>query len=140
MKGRKKDPGSVTQMTPAGGRCPAAPKWLTGVARLEWKNVAPFLFERGHLTPGVVPTLAAYCIACELVQSSNDTLALEGRTFHSPTGVKLHPEHRVLTQALRDVRLLAAELGLLPFRQSVRGDDGESAGDWTSDDKRELLG
>lgn len=131
MKGRKRDPESITKKPTSAGRCPSAPSWLPYHAGQEWKRAARVLHDRGHLTPGVFANLEAYCIAVDLVRSASEILQIEGRTIETKTGQKMHPEFRVLTQGLRDVRLLGAELGLTPFRQPAENEQfrDDRAGD-----------
>ena len=118
MKGRKPnltviDGGAVP------GRCPSAPTWLSKEAKAEWKRTAPQVFARGLLAPETMATVEAYCIAVGQVRETEEMMQREGRTISTEHGSQAHPAFRIHTAAMREARLLAAELGLTPHRRAA---------------------
>jgi P27 family predicted phage terminase small subunit len=133
MKGRKPkltviDGGTVQ------GKCPAAPSWLTQQAKAEWMRAAPELFQRNLLSAEMMATLESYCVAAGMVRETEEIMGREGRMVMTETGMKTHPAFRMQSAAMREARLLAAELGLTPHRRGTKGDDqGKTNDNWDSD-------
>lgn len=133
MKGRKPkltliDGGSVR------GKCPSAPAWLTDQAKAEWKRSAPELFQRNLLAADTMATLESYCVAAGMVRETEEIMGREGRMVMTETGMKTHPAFRMQSAAMREARLLAAELGLTPHRRGTKGsDEGKTNDNWDSD-------
>ena len=113
MRGRKPNL-KVIEGGTAPGRCPVAPSWLTPQAKAEWKRSAPQLHARKLLTPDTLATLESYCIAIGLVRECEDIMSSEGRMVKGKNGAKPHPPFKMQGAAMREARLLAAELGLTP--------------------------
>lgn len=138
MKGRKPKIRETRGTAPA-GRCPEAPAWLPVAAKLEWRRSAPELHRRGLLTNDSRATLEAYCIAVGQVREAEKLMQAEGRIVQTTTGPKTHPAFRIQQGAMREARLLAAELALTPQRRKANGavpeDQDEAAGNggWPSD-------
>ena len=116
-------------------RCPAPPDWLSAAAKREWRKVAPQLHRRSLLKPEVAAVLANYSMAVGMVRGYREQLRLEGHVVATKDGPRTHPAFKMLMAALREARLHAAELGLTPYRLSIRGkQDAEAAGnDWPAD-------
>lgn len=132
MRGRKPNL-KLIEGGAAPGRCPVAPSWLTPQAKAEWKRAAPQLHARRLLTPDTLATLESYCIAIGLVRECEDIMTREGRMVDSEDGAKPHAAFKMQGAAMREARLLAAELGLTPHRRGTKGKP-EGAGDgWDSD-------
>lgn len=133
MKGRKPklvviDGGTVR------GKCPSAPGWLTPQAKAEWKRAAPELFGRNLLAPDTMATLESYCVAVGQIREAEEIMAREGRMIETGEGSKPHPSLRMQTAAMREARLLAAELGLTPHRRGMKGEEKEKTNDqWDRD-------
>ncbi len=122
MRGRKKSLALVVSNTGAAGtqrKCPSAPSWLSTAAKAEWRRAAPDLLERGLLENATVAMLEAYCIAAGTVRELEAVMAEEGRTILVDGKVKTHPAFRMQGAAMREARLLAAELGLTPHRRDA---------------------
>jgi len=133
MKGRKPKL-TVIEGDAAPGRCPGPPAWLSDHAKREWRRVAPELHRRRLLTPDTMATLESYCVAAGQVREFEETMIREGRTVDTDQGPKAHPAFRMQSAAMREARLLAAELALTPHRQGTKGKSGEGDGDgWDSD-------
>src|SRR4051812_12505580 len=96
---------------------PLAPMWLSPEAKREWRRVAPALVDRRAADPEVLASLEVYCAAVALVRQYLATLEAEGHIIESPQGRKTHPVFKQLMGAMREVRLLAIELCLLPSRR-----------------------
>lgn len=133
MKGRKPklaviDGGKVE------GKCPSAPGWLTTQAKAEWKRAAPELHGRNLLSADTLATLESYCVAVGMVRETEEIMAREGRLITSADGTKPHPAFRMQSAAMREARLLAAELGLTPHRRGTKGkDEGKANDGWDAD-------
>jgi P27 family predicted phage terminase small subunit len=113
-------------------KAPSVPSWLTDHAKAEWRRVAPVLKLRGVLGADMLATLESYCIAVGQVREAEETMQKEGRTVETAQGVKAHPAYRIQAGAMREARLLAAELGLTPHRRP--GEAAKDGGDgWDAD-------
>ena len=132
MRGRKPNL-KVIEGGTAPGCCPVAPSWLTPQAKAEWKRSAPQLHARKLLTPDTLATLESYCIAIGLVRECEDIMSREGRMVEGEDGQKPHPAFKMQGAAMREARLLAAELGLTPHRRGVKGKDEGGGGAWDAD-------
>jgi P27 family predicted phage terminase small subunit len=132
MRGRKPNL-KLIEGGAAPGRGPVAPSWLTPQAKAEWKRAAPQLHARKLLTPDTMATLESYCIAIGLVRECEDIMSREGRMVEGEDGAKLHPAFKMQGAAMREARLLAAELGLTPHRRGAKGKDEGGGGGWDSD-------
>ncbi|MBP2315983.1 phage terminase small subunit P27 family [Azospirillum soli] len=131
MKGRKSAPVEVED---APKRCPSPPSWLAPHAKKEWKRAAKELHERRLLSDDTLATLESYCIAVGQVREFEEIMKVEGRTVSTDKGPKAHPAFRMQGSAMREARLLAAELGLTPHRRGVKGGTGEGDDDgWDAD-------
>ncbi|MCH8683889.1 phage terminase small subunit P27 family [Pedomonas mirosovicensis] len=130
MKGRKPkltviDGGTVR------GKCPSAPAWLTPQAKAEWKRAAPELHGRNLLSSDTLATLESYCVAVGVVRECEEIMGRDGRLIDTEDGPKPHPAFKMQSAAMREARLLAAELGLTPHRRGSKGkDEGRKNDDW----------
>lgn len=123
MKGRK--PNLVAIEGGKGpGRCPSPPGGLNDHGRAEWKRVAPILHRRGHLTDDTLATLESYCRAVGLARAYNALMDDEGHVLKGERGAQSHPAFKMLMGVMREIRLLAAELGLTPHRRAGRENEG----------------
>ncbi|KAA0597363.1 phage terminase small subunit P27 family [Azospirillum lipoferum] len=118
-------------------RCPSPPSWLPQNAKKEWKRAAKELHGRKLLADDVLATLESYCVAVGQVRECEELMATEGRIVKTETGPKPHPAFRMQQGAMREARLLAAELGLTPHRR-YSGTNAEKEED--NDVPADLLG
>lgn len=133
MKGRKPNL-RVIEGGAATGRCPSPPTWLSVHAKREWKRCAPELHRRRLLTADTLATLESYCVAAGQVREFEELMATDGRIISGEDGPKPHPAFKMQQAAMRECRLLAAELALTPQRQGTKGKTDEGKGDgWDSD-------
>ena len=133
MKGRKPKL-AVIEGGLAPGRHPSAPAWLTPQAKAEWRRAAPQLHRRRLLSTDTLATLESYCIAVGLVRECEEIMARDGRLIDGEDGPRPHPAFRMQAAAMREARLLAAELGLTPHRRGVKGkDESPKPGAWDDD-------
>jgi len=133
MKGRKPNL-RVIEGDAVPGRCPSPPSWLTAHAKREWKRSAPELHRRKLLTADTMATLESYCVAAGQVREFEELMTAEGRMVATETGPKPHPAFKMQQAAMREARLLAAELALTPHRQGTKGKTEEDKGNgWDSD-------
>lgn len=132
MRGRKPKL-TLVEGRATSNRCPCPPVWLPDAAKAEWRRVAPVLNARGSLGPDMLATLESYCLAVGQVRETEEAMQRDGRTVEvAGQGVKLHPAFRIQAGAMREARLLAAELGLTPHRRPTEA--GKEKGDgWDAD-------
>ncbi|ESR25256.1 hypothetical protein N177_1773 [Lutibaculum baratangense AMV1] len=79
-------------------------------------------------------TLESYCVAVGMVRETEEIMGREGRMVTTENGPKPHPAFRMQSAAMREARLLAAELGLTPHRRGSKGkDEGMSNDNWDAD-------
>lgn len=114
-------------------RCPAPPSWLSTRAKAEWKRAAPELHGRRLLSADTMATLEAYCVAVGTVRGCEEMMIDQGRIITTDNGPKPHPAYKMQMAAMREARLLAAELGLTPHRRGLRGKDERTQDDGWSD-------
>jgi P27 family predicted phage terminase small subunit len=131
VKGRK--PKLVVLAGGAKGAVPGAPDWLPPNAQAEWRRAAPELHARSLLTRDVLATLESYCVAVGQVREYEEIMTAEGRLVATEDGPKPHPAFRMQGAAMREARLLAAELGLTPHRRGERTKDKGNADEWDVD-------
>ena len=133
MKGRKPKLTAIDGGT-VRGKCPSAPSWLTSQAKAEWRRAAPQLHNRNLLLADTLATLESYCVAVGMVRETEEIMGREGRMVTTENGPKPHPAFRMQSAAMREARLLAAELGLTPHRRGSKGKDERKLNDnWDAD-------
>lgn len=79
--------------------------------------MAPVLHRRKLLGDDAMATLEAYCRAVGAMRQYSTLMDTEGHILQTERGPVSHPAFKMLTIAMRDVRLYAAELGLTPHRR-----------------------
>lgn len=136
MKGRKPKL-TVIQGDGTPEDCPPPAPWLSEAEKHEWRRVAPTLQERNLLGPDTIATLEAYCIAVGVVRETYQPPkpGAQGTLFADTSDNEPSPaKMKTMFAAIRESRLLAAELGLTPHRRGMKGDDGEKKnGGWDAD-------
>lgn len=132
MKGRKGHLALVTGGA-SPSRCPAPPAYLSEQAKREWKRAATDLHKRRLLGSDMLATLESYCIAVGIIRETEDLMRAEGRMLATDEGPKPHPAFRMQSAAMREARLLAAELALTPHRRGKKGPEGLDDEDDLSD-------
>ena len=132
MKGRKPKL-EVIDGGFAPGRCPLAPGWLSSQAKAEWKRSAPQLHGRKLLTADTLASLESYCVAVGIVRECEEIMGREGRMVADEDATKPHPAFKMQSAAMREARLLAAELGLTPHRRAKGPEQGRKSDGWDAD-------
>jgi len=103
---------------------PTCPDFLSGRAREEWARISVELDRLGLLTDLDMAPLGAYCCCfarwaeAEAWISEHGTTAVLRSDKGAVTKLMLAPQVSVAFQALREMRLLAGELGLSPSSRS----------------------
>jgi P27 family predicted phage terminase small subunit len=93
---------------------PKPPKWLTALAKREWRRLAPGLVQRGLLTDMDRQAFAQYCSAVAAIEEAEEALK-NGKTYETPGGRQfLKPEYRILQDAVKEVRAHCMLFGLSP--------------------------
>ena len=103
-----------------------APKWFSKEARMEWNRVFPSLQARKVLTKPDLGMLEAYCTAVGVIRQCEADIQKNGLVVSTNTGPKRNPAYSMQSDATKNARQLAAELGLTPVsrsRPTVRGDN-----------------
>jgi len=131
MKGRKPKPKATVD--PPKSPTPPPPSWFSAHAKAEWLRAAPEVHSRALLTPDTRATLESYCLAVGQVRETEELMQAEGRVVSSDNGPKAHPAFRIQSAAMREARLLAAELGLTPHRKGGSGDKPKVDDGWDPD-------
>lgn len=108
---------------------PPAPDWLADEAKDEWVRVTAVLVARSALTEDNLATLESYCLAVGMMRRAQKSIAKDGDTITSPTGIiRRHPSFQTLFQSQTESRRLAAELGLTPASRNKSGGGGKGGG------------
>ena len=127
---------------PGGLRFPpatgTAPRWLSKVAKAEWRRVAPLLLEAGLLLETDAAILGAYCSAFagyleskSLVEKQGQVIIVESQTRTGRTSKPIrNPAVTLMFDFQRAMLAAAAKLGFSPFdRERIEGsidaDDSE---------------
>lgn len=132
MRGRKPNL-TVIEGGAATGRCPSPAAWLSVHAKAEWRRSAPRLHSRKLLSTDTLATLESYCVAVGIIRESEETMAKDGRMVTTEEGMKPHPAFKMQSAAMREARLLAAELGLTPHRKGKPVEGGKQNDEWDGD-------
>lgn len=104
-------------------KAPSCPSWLDKDAKAEWKRVCSELVAMGVVTAIDRATLAGYCEAFSRWKQAVQTVQELGQywvneKFDSAGNHiimhKRHPAVGIASEALRDMRSMASELGITP--------------------------
>jgi P27 family predicted phage terminase small subunit len=107
-----------------------APRWLSKVARTEWKRVAPLLLEQGLLLETDTAILGAYCEAFagyldakKRVEEQGAVVTVESQTRTGRTSKPIrNPAATLMMDFQRAMLTSAAKLGFSPFdRERIEG-------------------
>lgn len=88
--------------------CPEPPDSLTFEAKLEWQRVAPILHRQGRLVDSIMALFENFCICQGRVAQYEQYLVVDGLIV----GGKAHPAIKLQQEAMKEARMLAAELQL----------------------------
>lgn len=92
---------------------PAAPAWLSDIAREEWDRIVPMLEASRVMSPRHQQTLAAYCDSLADMIEADRELKANGATFMDDKGrVSNHPAWNRKRDARNQMLKFAAEFGL----------------------------
>lgn len=106
---------------------PDCPAHLTGLARSQWKVLAPKLHGAGLLQSVDADALAAYCIAYQQWRDATTIIKREGMTFLTIRGVRgIHPAVKIQQKALSLMQQLMSQFGLSPKARANLGGAGKS--------------
>lgn len=123
------------QFPPATG---TAPRWLSKVAKAEWKRVAPLLLEQGLLLETDTAILGAYCStfagyldAKALVERDGQIVTVESQTRTGRTSKPIrNPAVTLMLDFQRAMLAASAKLGFSPFdRERIEGSEQPDDGD-----------
>lgn len=110
-------------------KVPPAPRWLSKLARKEWKRIASELVSKNALSVNDIGTLEGYCASYGRAVAAEQALADAGTlVMVAPQGMIPRPEVNIAKQAWAEVRSFAAKLGATPAdRTRVRTPDQKPA-------------
>ena len=92
---------------------PAAPHWLSDLAREEWERIVPMLEASKVMSPRHQQTLAAYCDSFADMVQADAELKANGTTIMDDKGrVSNHPAWLRKRDARNQMLKFAAEFGL----------------------------
>ncbi len=111
-----------TKSRPSVAKPPAPPKWLSAIAKAEWKRLAPALTKLGKLTDLDLSSFEGYCESYALWRNAQEWL---NKPTHQPTIVLRDkdgkvkqlaavPHVTIARNALADMQRLGALFGLSP--------------------------
>lgn len=108
------------QFPPATG---TPPRWLSKVAKAEWKRVAPFLLEQGLLTETDTSVLAVYCnafagyLSCsKKVEQDGHVVLVESHTRTGSTSKPIrNPAVTLMLDYQRAMLSAASKFGFSPY-------------------------
>lgn len=109
-------------------KTPAAPKWMTDEARIEWKRIMPRLIEDRIITKADLTGVENYCVAVGRIREIEALFRVSGldKTLFG-----------MQNRAMQTARQLAAEYGLSPVS---RARVGSAANDDDDDDNPLMIG
>lgn len=96
-----------------------APRWMSDMAKREWRRIAPELRRLGLLTMVDLTALATCCEAFAEWREALRVLAVEGYTYTTDSGyVGQHPMVAVKNKAALLMKALLCEFGMTPSSRS----------------------
>lgn len=124
-RGPTPEPSAIKALKGTGGASPAepkprpvrpkCPKYLSKIARKEWKRVVPELDRLGILTCVDGAALEAYCNAYANMVEAQTYLNENGWSFVTDKGyVGQRPEVAIVNKSLAAIKAFCAEFGLTP--------------------------
>ncbi|HEX4032610.1 MAG TPA: phage terminase small subunit P27 family [Terracidiphilus sp.] len=111
-----------------------APRWLSKVAKAEWRRVAPFLLEQGALLEVDTAILAAYCTAFagyleakSLVDEQGQIITVTSQTRTGSTSKPIrNPAVTLMLDYQRSMLAAASKMGFSPYdRERIEGQEIE---------------
>ena len=116
---------------PAPRRSLVPPRFLQGVARLEWRRLAPKLARLGLLSEIDDAALAQYCELWARWREAETALREHGMVITGNKGTPvLSPYVAIANRALSQMRALLVEFGMTPSaRTRVKTDPGPQPSD-----------
>jgi len=116
MRGDK--PKSIALAADALEDIPAVPSWFGQYAKAEWKRAGAALVARRVLTQDNLALLESYCINYQQFRDCVVAIRKSGLTVKSKTSApRPNPAITLRNEAMKEMRLLASELGLSPVRR-----------------------
>ena len=95
---------------------PPCPRWLSPIAKTEWKRAAPLLFEIGILRREDMVALAGYCENYAILVQCGNYIKKKGgyAKYLIGTNSQTSPHMTAMNKAFGLVKSFAAEFGLTP--------------------------
>jgi P27 family predicted phage terminase small subunit len=132
MRGRKPKPTAIKLLSGNPGKrplpkndlkpareVPRPPSILQGLARKEWRRIAPLLYDAGLLTQIDVPALAAYCQVYGRWCEAEEEIRRSGTVIKSTKGQPMvSPFLKVANVAWQQLTRMLIEFGMSPSSRS----------------------
>lgn len=104
-------------------RAPYCPRWLSPLAKQQWRRFVPVLEKLGLATEIDQPALAALFEDYAKWRQCEEVLAREGLTYEytnkaGETNIVLRPEYYAAQKYQQQMRALLAEFGMTPSSRS----------------------
>ena len=98
---------------------PACPRWLSPVAKKEWKRIVPELENLGLLTCVDGAALEGYCQSYARWVEAEQFMVKHGTIFKTPSGyIQQVPQVAIAQKYLNIVKAFCGEFGLTPSSRS----------------------
>lgn len=103
--------------------CPAPPSYLSRMAKIEWRRVAPELYRLGLLKGLDVQPLAIYCQAYADLRKAQEVLNRDGLTYihvnkAGEENLTVRPEHYIVQACMKQIKVFCTEFGMTPSSRS----------------------
>ena len=102
-------------------RAPRCPSHLGHIAKSEWRRVAGDLVRAGLLTTLDLRLLEAYCMTWQALSIAMQKVQEHGAVMETDEGSEISPWQTIAFQAMEELRLTAAELGMTPAARASMG-------------------
>ena len=111
---------------------PACPRWLSPIAKTEWKRAAPLLFDIGLLCREDMVAFSGYCENYAILVQCGNYIQKKGgyAKYLAGTNSQTAPHTTAMNKAFTMVKVFAAEFGLTPSsRGRIEIPEAPSGGD-----------
>lgn len=103
--------------------CPEPLSYLSRMAKIEWRRVAPELYRLGLLKGLDVQPLAIYCQAYADLRKAQEVLNKDGLTYihvnkAGEENLTVRPEHYIVQACMKQIKAFCTEFGMTPSSRS----------------------
>jgi len=105
---------STSEPSPARSGAPKAPGWVGYFGGILWEHLAKDLDQLGLLTNIDLTMFSVLCERYDAYRNALKIIRKDGRTYKANGMIKKRPEVDMAKEALKELRLIAAEFGMSP--------------------------